>query len=120
MKKGIPSAVFLAGVTAGIAVVSINLLGAGPWALALAAFALLVILSPFVPALYSLSRPIAVIGAVLSLLAVLLGLLAATTGGSFRLPGEQKLFLLLLLIFSVSGWLFGRGKGSKRDEIGRV
>ncbi len=110
MKPGSISAFLLAVTGVAVFAVSRDIMGTGFWGAAILGFSALVAASPYVPVLLLVARPIAALASILSILAVLLGLLAATTGGSFRLPSDQSLLLALLFFLAVFGLIFARTK----------
>ncbi len=72
--------------------------------------------SPHIPLLATAGRAVAFLAGVLGVLAVALGLLAATTGGSFRLPVDQALLLVLIAVAGVTGITYSRSKPTPRDS----
>ncbi|MEE4380082.1 MAG: hypothetical protein V2J55_21555 [Candidatus Competibacteraceae bacterium] len=82
---------------------SAQILGPGMWGAIFLGAGVLVAASPYYPPIRDIGRGVALVTGILALLAVALGLLAATIGGSFRLPNEQA---MLLVAFSVIG-IFG-------------
>ncbi len=96
MKPGAISSALLALACFASAVLSAGILGPGMWAAMLVAAGLLFAASPYVPAVQPAARTLSMLGGILALVAVGLVLLAATTGGSFRLPGDQAALLAVL------------------------
>lgn len=108
MKPGAVSSILFALTGIAVAVLSGTMMGPGFWSMAIIGVSVLVALSPYIPALLQLAAGLAVFSAVLSFLAVALGLLAATTGGSFRLPADQGLLLFSFFLLAVFGLIFAR------------
>ena len=86
----------------GVAFLSNNILGPGFWFWAISCAGLIVGVTAFIPTLAILGVVIAGLMSSIAVLAILLGLLAATVGGSFRLPEEQ---VILLALFGLAAFL---------------
>jgi hypothetical protein len=80
------SCVLFAIVALATSWISAGLLGAGLWAVLMVLAALVVAASPFYEPMQPVARVIAGLAAVLSGMAVALGLAAATIGGTFNMP----------------------------------
>lgn len=103
MTRGTISCTVFAAACVAALWLSIRIEGTGPWGVAFLLAGALVAAAPHVGALRVPSRIVALVFAVLALLAVGLGLLAATVGGSFRLPGEQAALLAAFGVVGLSG-----------------
>jgi hypothetical protein len=114
MKPGaIISAVF-ALACACTSVLSASILGLGVWGWLTIFGGLFVGVSPYISSIQAAGRAIALVMAILSLLAVALGLLAATVGGSFRLPSDQALLFALFGMIGISSIVYSRSKGKDK------
>lgn len=82
---------------------SASLMGAGLWFWVIVASGGLVIISCHIKSLELVGAFIAGLLAVISICAVLLGLIAATIGGSFRLEQPEAMLLFLFFCIAVSG-----------------
>ena len=82
---------------------SAQILGTGLWGWAFLAVGCFVAVGPYVAALRGPARAVALVFGILAFLAVALGLLAATIGGSFRLPDDQALLLVTFCVVGVFG-----------------
>lgn len=89
--------------------------GPGMWGWIFLALGVFVAASPYLPRIQPAARGIALTAAVIALLGVVLGLLASTIGGSFRLPGEQALLLFLMSLIGVFGIAYSRAR-SREDR----
>ena len=87
----------------GTAALSTNILGPGMWFWIIIVAGIFVGISQFFPGLQSASSVIAGFLSVVSVCAVLLGLLAATVGGSFRLDDNEAFLLMSFALVAVSG-----------------
>ena len=67
-----------------------------------------VAVSQFIPALQKLGAVLASLLGFISILAILLGLLAATIGGTFRLDGREILLFASFFLISVCGFALVR------------
>lgn len=81
-----------------------SIMGAGTWFWLIIAIGAFVVLSQFVPKLAGAGAGIALLLAIISICAVLLGLVAATIGGSFRLENAEALLLFLFVLIAVFGF----------------
>ena len=108
MKPGAITSALFALTALGVTLVSGSMMELGFWSMAIIGVAVIVAASPYLPVLMPIAKGLAVLAGVLSVLAVVFGLLAATTGGSFRLPSDQGLLLFLLFIFGALGFTFGK------------
>ena len=115
MKRGAVSTVVFSAACVSAAFLSFSVLGGGMWAYVLIAAGLLSVVSPYFTPIQPAVGSLAMVGGVLALVASLLGCLAATIGGSFRLPGDQALLLLLLAIIGVTGIVIGKVYGARRN-----
>lgn len=113
MRAGSITSAVYALASIATAVLSAQILGTGIWAWLILAVGLVVGASPYYSLLLGAARGLALISAILTFLAIPLGLLAATTGGSFRLPSDQALLLFLLGLIGVFGIAFFRITASK-------
>ena len=91
-----------------MALISADLLGPGMWGYLFIGGGLFVGVSAFVPALDVAARTTAVLAALLAVAAVLLGLLAATIGGSFQLRGSEAWLLASFAVIAIAGFVRGR------------
>ncbi len=103
MKPGSLSSALYALSCLAAAGLSAQILGPGMWGAIFLGAGLFVGASPYYPPLQQPAGAIALISAILAFLAVALGLLAASTGGSFRLPADQALLLTLIGAIGVFG-----------------
>lgn len=115
MKPGSITSALIAVVGLAIAALSASLLGVGVWGLAILAVSLVIAISPYVDVLMPLAKGMAAFFAVIAVLAILLGLLAATTGGTFRLPADQALLLFLFGVYAILCIVFSRTKHIEMD-----
>jgi len=115
MKPGSISTALLAIACLVAAALSASILGPGMWAVALTVAGLAFAASPYVPSIQPAVRAVALVGGVLALLAVALGLLAATTGGSFRLPDDQAALLAALAAVGILGIVVNKSLGISGD-----
>jgi hypothetical protein len=86
------------------AAVSHSLMGAGMWFWIIIGMGGFVAVSQYMPQLQDLGAGCAAILSVISVAAVMLGLVAATIGGSFRLQGQEALLLFLFFLIAVNGF----------------
>lgn len=103
MKRGAFSSILFALACLVTTVLSARILGEGMWGTVIAVAGMVVAISPHVELIRGLGRAIALIAAILAFLAVALGLLAATTGRSFRLPADQAWLLIAIGSLGVFG-----------------
>ncbi len=87
------------------AAVSNSMMGAGLWFWIIIATGFIVAISQFFPLLRGIGSGLAFILSVFSLIAILLGLLAATIGGSFNMDSSTALLLFLFLVIAVLGFI---------------
>ena len=85
------------------ALISNSLLGAGMWFWIILLSGLFVGVSAYIPDLAMMGAFIAGLLALVSIGAVLLGLVAATIGGSFRLEGDEAMLLASFFCIALSG-----------------
>lgn len=97
----------------------ISIFGPGMWGWIFLALGIFVAASPYIPRLQPAARGVALTAAVIALLGVVLGLLASTMGGSFRLPGEQAFLLFLMCLIGVFGIAYSRAR-LPEDQISRT
>ena len=95
---------------------SMETFGAGLWSFLFLAIGLLVLLSLWIRKINPVAVVLARIAGVLSLLALGLLLLAATTGGSFRLSDSNQDFALMLALLSMFGLSAFGWPGLARDK----
>ena len=91
--------------------VSATMMETGFWSMLILAGAAFVALGLFAPVVQPLVRVFAGLCATIAVMAVLLGLLAATTGGSFRLPQDVAMLLFCMggvFVFGLGVCLLGR------------
>ena len=88
--------------------VSSRMLGVGMWFWIILASGAFVGISQFLPVLVKLGGAVASLMATLSLIAVVLTLLAATTGGSFELGGSEALLVFSFAMIALSGFILAR------------
>jgi hypothetical protein len=93
---------------------SANILGVGMWFWIIAATGIFVAVSQFLPALRQLGSAAALLLALIAVLAVVLTLLAATIGGSFKLDNREALLVFGFFMIAVTGLLLARV--NKRQE----
>lgn len=86
------------------AAVSSSLMGVGMWFWIIIGTGGFVAVSQYMPQLQDLGAGCAAILSVISVAAVMLGLVAATIGGSFRLQGQEALLLFLFFLIAVNGF----------------
>ena len=103
MKRGSISSTLFALACLAAAGLSAQILGAGIWGTAFVVFGGLVASGPYFRAMREPARAIALLAAIVAFLAVALGLLAATIGGTFRLPNDQALLLTAIGLIGVFG-----------------
>ena len=82
-----------------------SIMGAGIWFWVIIASGLLVAVCQWFPMLQSLAAGVALLLSTLSVLAVLLGLLASTIGGSFNIDDSSALLLFLFFVIAVLGFV---------------
>ena len=87
---------------------SATILGVGLWFWIIAATGLFVVASQFVPVLRGVGSAAALLLAVISVLAVVLTLLAATIGGTFKLDNREAVLVFGFFVIAVSGFLLAR------------
>ena len=85
--------------------VSGSILGVGMWFWIISAIGALVAVSQFVPILRGLGSVAALLLGVISVCAVGLALLAATTGGSFKLDNKEALLVFAFFMIAVLGFI---------------
>ena len=85
-----------------------NILGIGMWFWIISATGIFVAASQFLPALRGVGRVAAFLLAAISVFAVVLTLLAATIGGSFKLDNRETLLVFGFFMIAVSGFLLTR------------
>lgn len=115
MKPGSISTALLAIACFATAALSASILEPGMWGAALIIAGLIFAASPYVPAIQPAVCAIALFAGILALLAVALGLLAATTGGSFRLPDDQAALLAALAVVGILGIVVNKSLGVSGD-----
>lgn len=98
------TALFFAMICLATSMVSSRMLGIGLWFWVIIITGPLVAVSQFIPLLQNVGAFIASLLGVVSVFAVLLGLVAATIGGSFRLDDNEALLLFLFFMIAVSGF----------------
>ena len=103
MKPGSITTVVFALGCAAIAWQSAQILGTGFWGWAILATGVFIAAGPYYRRIRGLARVIALVLSIIAFLAVALGLLAATIGGSFNLPDDQALLLLTFGIVGILG-----------------
>ena len=87
---------------------SANLLGTGMWFWIINTTGVIVAISQFLPTLRGFGSLAALLLAILSVGAVVLTLLAATIGGSFKLDNREVLLVFGFFMIAVSGFLLAR------------
>ena len=97
--------IFFAIACIATSAVSNSIMGAGLWFWVITATGLFVAISQFLPWLRGIGSGFALILSVLSVCAIVLGLLAATIGGSFNMDGGAALLLLLFFLIAVLGFI---------------
>lgn len=80
-------------------------MGVGMWFWVILAAGLLVAACQWIPRLQSLAAGVAFSLSIISILAVLLGLLASTIGGSFNIDSSSAFLLFLFFIIAVLGFV---------------
>lgn len=116
MKTGAISSTVFALSCIGAFFLSGRILGPGMWGWIILAAGVVVASSPYISSLTAFGRVLGLLLAVVAIGAVALGLLAATIGGRFRLPGDQALLLGLFAIIAVSGIVFFRAKPKRGND----
>ncbi len=101
-------AIFFAISCFATSVTSGNILGVGMWFWIIIATGIFVAVSQFLPALRGLGSVAALLLAVISVCAVILTLLAATIGGSFKLDDRETLLVFSFFMIAVFGFLLVR------------
>ncbi|MGL1930853.1 MAG: hypothetical protein OCC45_03710 [Desulfotalea sp.] len=86
---------------------SSSIMGSGMWFWIIICVGTFVAASQFVSVLKGIGSGLATILAGISILAVLLGLVAATIGGSFKIDDSSALLLLLFSIIAILGITLG-------------
>lgn len=95
-----------------------SIMGAGMWFWIILATGAFVAVSQFIPILRGPGAGIAGLLSIISVCAVLFGLVAATIGGSFRLETNEALLLFLFFVVAVLGLTLAISfKRSVRREI---
>lgn len=84
--------------------ISGGLLGVGMWFWIIIAIGVFVAVSQFIPILRGLGSAAALLLGVISVCAVGLTLLAATTGGSFKLDNKEALLVFTFFMIAVLGF----------------
>jgi hypothetical protein len=99
--------------------VSGSILGVGMWFWIIIAAGVFVAVSQFIPMLRGLGSVAALLLGVISVCAVMLTLLAATTGGSFKIDNNEALLVFTFFMIAVLGFsLVGISKRkSGKDRI---
>lgn len=97
--------IFFAIACIATSAVSNSMMGAGLWFWVIIATGLVVAVSQFFPMLRGVGSGLALMLATLSVCAVLLGLLAATIGGSFNMDGSAAFLLFLFFVIAVLGFV---------------
>ena len=110
MRPGALSSALFVVASVLIVWLSSSLLGIGLWSLLMLGVSVPVGAAPYHHAIFPVAKALAMIAGIISLLAVALLLLAATTGGSFRLPDDQTLLAALLVFYGIVGLAFSRSK----------
>lgn len=87
---------------------SANILGPGMWFWVISATGVFVAISQFLPTLRGLGNIAAFLLALISVFAVVLTLLAATIGGSFRLGDKETLLVFGFFMIAVLGFVLTR------------
>ncbi|NNL99294.1 MAG: hypothetical protein HKO62_01000 [Gammaproteobacteria bacterium] len=95
---------------------SATLLGFGMWGWIILGAGVLVGISPHLPSMRANARAVALILVMLSCIALPLALLAAGTGGAFKLSTDEILLLLGFAMIAVSGIAVARATRRKRVE----
>jgi len=88
----------------GTAALSNSILGPGMWFWIIIVAGIFVGISQFFPGFQSAGSLMAGLLSVVSVCAVLLGLLAATVGGSFRLDDNEAFLFMLFALVAASGF----------------
>tara|TARA_R110001583_G_scaffold22377_5_gene83983 strand:+ start:16810 stop:17169 length:360 start_codon:yes stop_codon:yes gene_type:complete len=86
---------------------SSSILGIGMWFWIIIGIGMFVGFSQFFPLLKRTGSGLAILSSVISLLTVLLGLLAATVGGSFNMDNQSAILLLLFFMIAILGGTLG-------------
>lgn len=103
MKPGAISTALFALSCIATLILLLQLANSTVWSLSLLAIAALVAVSPYYQPIQPFIKVFCLIVAVMAFLLVSLGLLAATTGGTFRLPGEQARLLIAIGLIGAFG-----------------
>ena len=99
---------------------SSSLMGTGLWFWVIIASGFLVAGSQFFPKLESIGSAIAMTLGILSVFAVLLGLLASTIGGSFKIDSSTALLLFLFFLISILGFVIVRLNKKPAPSYGEI
>jgi hypothetical protein len=86
------------------------------WGLLICAAALVVVLSTFYKPLQPVARGIGATAAILSGIAIALGLLAGTIGGSFRMSPESATLLTCLGLLCIFGIVLSKSGKKQRKH----
>ena len=97
-------AVLFAGSCYACAAVSQSIMGVGQWFWVIIVLGSLVLISQFVAKLKALGAVSATLLAIIAICAVVLGLVAATIGGSFRIDDKSALLLFLFFMIALLGF----------------
>lgn len=89
------------------AAVSNEMMGAGLWFWVIVISGVVVSVSHFIPMFKAAGAGIALLLSFLSIIAVALGLIASTIGGSFRVGNDLALLLFLFFMIAVFGFTLG-------------
>ena len=85
-----------------------GMLGVGMWFWIIIASGVFVAFSQYFPMIRGLGTVLAGLIGIVSIVAVLLGLMVATVGGSFKLDGDEVLLLLSFFFIAVFGFTLVR------------
>jgi hypothetical protein len=85
--------------------VSNSIMGAGIWFWVIIFIGCFVAISQFYPKLRGAGSGLALLLSIMSVCAILLGLLASTIGGSFRMDESSSLLLCLFFMIALYGFL---------------
>ena len=117
MKSGSLSTAVFAFTCFAAAALSFRILGPGLWGGVFVVVGVLIGASPYIGAMREPARAIALLQTMLAFLAVILVLLAATTGGSFRLPDDQALLLAMIGAIGALGLIVRRSLRGDQDGV---
>ncbi len=97
-------------------VLSYYVVGPGMWGKIIVLSGIFVGISQDYPAVKVAGKLVALLLGIVSLFAVLFGLVAATIGGSFKLNANEALLLFMFFMIASSGLIFSKTKKVNNDS----